>query len=89
MYFCSVKNKNIMVNITEILENAPKGLKLYSTVFGEVEFIEVTDKKSLFGVTVRTKDNNGSMRYFDEYGRYCKIGECVLFPSKEHQTWDK
>ena len=77
-----------MKNIAEILKNAPKGLKLYSLVFGEVEFIEVTDKNCCFGVSIKTQDNNGSIRYFDECGRYSNIGDCVLFPSKEHQTWD-
>lgn len=33
-----------MKNIAEILKDAPKGLKLYSPVFGEVEFLEIPGK---------------------------------------------
>ena len=74
-----------MKNIAEILKNAPKGLKLYSPVVGEVEFVEV-DEEAVFGIKVM--NITGCMDYFDEFGRYCKIGDCCLFPSKEHQSWD-
>lgn len=88
MYFCSmkIKTRNTMKNIAEILKNAPKGLKLYSPVFGEAEFVEVSKKRGVWNIKV--KDINGCIHYFDECGRYSNIGDCVLFPSKEHQTWD-
>lgn len=74
-----------MTNIAEILKNAPEGLKLYSLIHGEVEFDYANDY-SEYPISVQHR--NGT-EYFDEYGKYFdQYGECVLFPSKESQTWD-
>ena len=35
-------NENI--NLCEILKDCPKGIKLYSSLFGEVEFQEIKEK---------------------------------------------
>ena len=74
-----------MENIAEILKNAPKGLKLYTPILGEVEFVEV-DEEAIFGIKVRNV--TGCMDYFEQFGRYCNIGDCCLFPSKDHQSWE-
>ena len=75
-----------MINIAEILKNAPMGLKLYSPVFGGVEFVEVDEKALIWCVTVR--DSTGCLDYFDETGRCSNIGDCCLFPSEDHQSWE-
>ena len=78
-------NENL--NLVEILKDCPKGTKLYSTIFGEVELykfdkhnnkIWVEDKKC--GLSSITPDGKFSGE-FD--------GECTLFPSREERDWSK
>lgn len=72
------------MNIAEILKNAPKGTKLYSPLFGEVELESVSDVI----IEVRIE---GSVWTFYNDGRYYKnypSGECLLFPSKDKRNWD-
>lgn len=71
------------MNIAKILENCPKGMKLYSPIFGEVEFIEV------FGLaaSIECKADDGIIRFHPD-GTYHKGGECMLFPSKEQRDWN-
>ena len=78
------------LNISEVLFYAPKGLMLYSPIFGEVEFIEIDEDNC---IVVRDKHDN--LRWFYEYGTYFPSdesnyaeGECLLFPSIEHRCWD-
>ena len=76
-----------MVNIAEILKNAPKGLKLYSIIHGEVEFDSACNPAE-YPIGIRYGDEY-DVEYFDEYGKYFnQYGEPILFPSKDHQTWD-
>ena len=75
------------MNITEILKYCPKGTKLYSTIFGEVEFEKVVNTnmiKVILPCTFSTKTEN----FFGD-GSYSKYGECVLFPSKDQRDWKK
>ena len=78
-----------MKNIAEILKNAPTGLKLYSLVDGDVELVNVNVKYTEdYPIKVYSEDKSNFI-FFDEYGKvYKSKGECVLFPSKSHQTWD-
>ena len=79
-------NKNI--NLVEILKDCPKGTKLYSTIYGEVEF-EAIDKNSNYPIIVRT--NLNSLVRVTAYGKhileYEESGECTLFPSKYLRSW--
>lgn len=82
-------NENL--NLAEILKNCPKGTKLYSTVYGEVELEKVTDSVA-YPIIVKFNDwrlgeeipiiftSDGIM------GVSCK-GECTLFPSREERNW--
>lgn len=82
-------NENL--NLAEILKNCPKGTKLYSTVYGEVELEKVTDSVA-YPIIVKLNDwrlgeeipiiftSDGIM------GVSCK-GECTLFPSREERNW--
>lgn len=80
-------NENI--NLTKILKDCPKGTKLYSTIFGEVEFIECDD---LYQIVVAKE---GRYYYFTSQGSFIferikyHMGECVLFPSKDQRDWKK
>lgn len=84
-------NNNIKdFNIAEALKYAPKELKLYTPMFGEVKFEKIDEGNC---VVVRDKYNN--LHWFYEYGTYFPLdennfseGECLLFPSVNHRCWD-
>ena len=78
-------NENL--NLVEILKDCPKGTKLYSTVFGEVEFESIND---IIGPIVVTT-NTGNAECFTADGKMFTRynGECVLFPSKDQRDWSK
>ena len=74
------------VTIYDILKNAPQGLKLYSPLFGEVEFHEVDNESESITVCV-----NGSFQNFNKNGKYYTSyegAECLFFPNKKCRTWD-
>lgn len=77
------------MNIAEILRKCPRGTKLYSPVFGEVELAKVAYDEE-YSITCITK--NGV------YGLFTRDGllffdysdtECMLFPSKDQRDWSK
>ena len=78
-------NENL--NLVEILKDCPKGTKLYSPVFGEVEFENIND---IIGPIVVTT-NIGNAEYFTADGKILARydGECLLFPSKDQRDWSK
>lgn len=78
-------NENL--NLVEILKDCPEGTKLYSPVFGEVEFESIND---IIGPIVVTT-NIGHPECFTADGKmFARYnGECVLFPSKEQRDWSK
>lgn len=79
------------MNIAEILKNCPTGLKLYSTVYGEVEFVCVKNNYSdIYPISCRRR--NGYEKSFTNDGRIYfdyPDAECVLFPSKTQRDWSK
>ena len=79
-------NENI--DLTKILKDCPKGTKLYSTVFGEVEFDEIKEESNYPIVFVTT---NGDDFSTTANGKHYKTydGECTLFPSKDQRDWSK
>ena len=80
-------NENL--NLVEILKDCPKGTKLYSSVFGRVEF-DYIDIRANYPIVIRLKvldvreclTTEGML--FTEYD-----GECILFPSREQRDWSK
>ena len=77
-----------MINIAELLKDFPKGWKLYSPLFGEVNFVGV-DKQSAYPINVTDCKGNG--KSFTEFGVYFAEhpdSECLLFPSKDCRTWE-
>ena len=75
------------LNLLEILKDAPKGTKLYSTIWGEMELVKVLT------YAVICKDNGGVEWNFKDNGNLLasntEDGECVIFPSKEQRDWSK
>ena len=77
------------MNIAKILRKCPKGTKLYSPVFGEVELAKVLYYGE-YPITCITK--NGVYCLFTSDGMlFCNYSdtECMLFPSKEQRDWSK
>ena len=78
-----------MTNIAEILKDAPKGLKLYSLIHGEVTLDEVNTTQEYYPIDIVNK--SGTLESFTKDGKMYydyDDAECVLFPSKEHKSWE-
>lgn len=78
------------MNIAEILKNCPKGLKLYSSIHGEVELVCVNEYSDRYPIYCKAK--NGNDVTFTSDGRILleyPDAECVLFPSKDQRDWSK
>lgn len=80
-------DKNI--NLVEILKDCPKGTKLYSTIFGDVEFESIQNDSVDFIIEIKLSDNSLNIvttdgRLYEEFN-----GECILFPSRDQRDWSK
>lgn len=77
------------INIAEILKDCPKGMELYSPIYGKVELLEV-DSNSEY--SIKTVTSIGRPASFTPYGRFYEnypSAECLLFPSHEMRDWTK
>lgn len=72
------------MNIAEILRNAPKGTKLYSTLCGEVT-LDFVDSVNF----IHTKTSRGNDCTFFDDGKFNSDEDCdcLLFPSKNKRDW--
>ena len=74
-------------DLVEILKDCPKGIKLYSTIFGDVKFNHVENDTYPIVLDVRERFTfrvSQDGRYINDFN-----GECTLFPSKEQRDWSK
>lgn len=76
------------INIAEILKDCPKGMELYSPLFGDVTFEEVD---SSYINTIKVRYNSNSYTKFHKTGLYYNYedAECLLFPSSEMRDWKR
>lgn len=77
------------INIAEILQDCPKGMKLYSPLFGELKFGKL-DSSEHYPILIDT-DNSRAFT-FDSNGRFYSTyptAECLLFPSSKMRDWTK
>ncbi len=65
----------------EFLKNKPKGIGMYSPIYGHVMFSEIKDDM------IYVELESGLTVAFDAEGRYDDHGECLLFPSATDRTW--
>lgn len=72
-----------MINLVNILKHCPKGMKLYSPIFGEVKFLTVFNNEY-----IDTYTSAGNILRFQKDGRFDSGGECMLFPSKRQKDWE-
>ena len=79
-------NENL--NLIEILKDCPKGTKLYSTVYGDVDFDGIGNGSEYL---VKYVKSDGSIGSVTAQGLVlaCYDGECTLFPSREQRDWSK
>ena len=79
-------NENI--DLTKILKDCPRGTKLYSSMFGEVEF-QYIKSDSMYPIVIKLEDGviesiTSDGKIFNDYN-----GECIIFPSKDQRDWSK
>ena len=78
-------NENI--DLTKILKDCPEGFKLYTPLYGEVEFKEIC--VSLV-YAINTSYGHRLVSFTSEGFYYDAAGaECLLFPSAEQRDWSK
>ena len=92
------------IDLTKILKDCPIGWKFYSSVYGDVEFIEIYIKPVLrtredgwFGQVIH--DCNHPIRFWAKNGNEHSVsrrgemikgcGECTFFPSRDQRDWSK
>lgn len=80
-------NENI--DLTKILENCPKGTKLYSPLVGEVEFKDLDKSEYPIHISCNNGINELVLTKEGKFFTKEKDGECMLFPSKENRDWNK
>ena len=81
--------ENNKINIAEILKDCPKGMKLYTPIFGKVE-LDKSNGNEFYQIQVR--DEEGYSRGFTEEGNFLRgysDTECTLFPSSVMRDWSK
>ena len=73
------------INIAEILKDKLENTKLYSPLFGDVDFYYVWND------LIKVKHHGGRIAILFDNGRYYNYpeSELLLFPSKEMQDWSK
>ena len=74
------------INIAGLLKDCPKGMELYSPLFGVLKFVEVRNYETQIVVKLET----GATVSFHTDGRYYDYpnAECILFPSKDETNWE-
>lgn len=85
-------NENL--NLVEILKDCPKGTKLYSPIYEDVELVDVSQDNVPYPIKTKTNPNSDGMFStvsFTKDGRIFveHIGECMLLPSREQRDWSK
>ena len=85
-------NENL--DLTKILEGCPEGTKFYSSIFGEVSFVEIQNYYNKYPIKLQAynKSTHSIVEInYAEDGRssYVFDGECTLFPSKDQRDWSK
>ena len=74
------------INIAELLKVCPKGMELYSPIFGKVYLDKI---RPHLAIVVTTDKEQGDFKEEFLYdGRYGINGECMLFSSKGKTTWE-
>lgn len=79
-------NENL--NLVEILKDCRIGTKLYSNVYGEVEFDGIRNGSEYPVKFVKSDGDRGTVTA-QGLVLACYDGECIIFPSKEQRDWSQ
>ena len=77
---------NDNIDLTKILKGCPKGTKLYSSSYGEVEFESIDYS---LHCPIKVTGNMYYLCFFTKEGKLVDTGECTLFPSRTQRDWSK
>ena len=78
------------MNIAGILKYCPEGIKLYTTIWGEVTFIEVSENVcNLYPIIIYNGYDHVGLTKDGRYLINKQDSECILFPSKDQRDWSK
>lgn len=77
---------NDNIDLTKILKGCPKGTKLYSSSYGEVEFESIDYSVHC---PIKVIGNVYYLYFFTKEGKLVDTGECTLFPSRTQRDWSK
>ena len=81
-------NENI--DLTKILKDCPEGTKLYTTIWGEVTFIKVSENVcNLYPIIIYNECDHVGLTKDGRYLINKQDSECILFPSKDMRDWSK
>ena len=81
-------NENI--DLTKILKDCPEGIKLYTTIWGEVTFIKVSKNVcNLYPIIIYNECGHIGLTKDGRYLINKQDSECILFPSKDQRDWSK
>ena len=81
-------NENI--DLTKILKDCPEGTKLYTTIWGEVTFIKVSENVcNLYPIIIYNECDYVGLTKDGRYLINKQDSECILFPSKDQRDWFK
>lgn len=80
---------NNNINIAEILRDCPKGMKLYSPIYGACELSKVHNNFT-YPIAITTSNNRqGDFTSDGKIYENYPFAECLLFPSSEMRDWSK
>lgn len=77
------------INIAEILKDCPKGMKLYSPIYGTVELLKVNSNSTYPIIITIGIDSTGTFTSDGRLYEQFHSAECILFPSREMRDWTK
>ena len=81
-----------LINVADKLRFRAKGTKLYSPLFGEVEYVGIRDNQIIVHTDYyRDKEQMTDEQAFTNTGKYLlsyNNAECLLFPSKDNRDWN-
>lgn len=85
----NVNMEKEQINVAELLKDCPKGMELYSPMFGTVIFEGVRDTGRSILIDVTTSSNTSVQFYYDgKFNTYYTDSEVTLFPTKG-KTWEE
>lgn len=78
------------LNIAELLNDCPKGTKLWSDIHGECEYDSYEKAKTKYPIRLKSKQSRVYDIVFAANGLWNLDfdGLCLLWPSKDHRTWE-